>query len=44
MPIYTVYASGADLEIFDRVGPIEYPMGIHQNSGHTKIVANKIFK
>ena len=29
---------GADLEIFDRGGPIEYPMGIYQNSGPTKIV------
>ena len=28
----------ADLEIFDRGGPIDYPMGIYL--GHTKIVAN----
>ena len=30
----------ADLETFDRGGPIEYPMGIYQNSDHTKIVTN----
>ena len=35
---YTV--PGADLEIFERGGPIDYPMGIYQNLGHTKIVAN----
>ena len=34
------FRPGADLEIFDRGGPIEYPIGIYQNSGHTKIVAN----
>ena len=38
--IYAALGPGADLEIFDRGGPIEYPMGIYQNSGHTKIVTN----
>ena len=36
------YLTGADLEIFDRGGLIDYPMGIYKNLGHrpTKIVAN----
>ena len=33
-------SAGADLEIFDRGGPLEYPMGIYQNSGPTKMAAN----
>ena len=33
--------TGADLEIFDRGGPIEYPLLIYQNSGPTKIVLTK---
>ena len=28
--------TGADLEIFDRGGPIDYTMGIYQNSGQLK--------
>ena len=35
-----VFFTGADLEIFDRGGPIDYSMGIYHNYGHTKIVAN----
>ena len=33
--------TGADLEIFDKGGPIDYPVGIYQNFDHTKIVATK---
>ena len=38
--IIALHQSGADLEIFDRGGPIDYPIGIYQNLGRTKIVAN----
>ena len=31
---------GTDLEIFDRGGLIDYPMGLYQNPGHSKKVAN----